>query len=351
MYKSHCAEDFYLKLLESPDGSITDVFIDVQHGRLHHMVGALIKLFVLFKRIGVKPHLYSASENAFKYSNFMIDAINSSLLEEKQKYAHIPILNSEFIRHFSNDFMRLWEDIGAHGQEIEEAINELGNYFKPVARIFAEKSFAENIATKVGMNYENFVNKRIVSLHLRRGDLAVLDRQKYQNTPLAQWFKDDYFCLKRDGWGFVGSSAFLLGTYHSAKRIGNQKSIPTYDEILKEHTDENDMIFVFSDGFIWSARQFKIHSGCDLPIKGIIRIINNVEFSFSRKKHFISAIGSEMEGCNNAFDLGFDDLLYIAHRANVLICRESMFPLSFLRLLWSGNSAKNLDTLITKDDY
>ena len=338
----HCAEDFYLALLDHADESVTDVFIDIQHGRLNHMVGALTRYFILFSRISIRPHLYSASRKAF--DTRLADAIDASLLKERSMHINTPILVSDPKKYFGENFSKLKRDIHIHGSEWNEASSRLAHFFKPIARLLTDDLILKNIAKKVGTGFDEFARKKIISMHLRRGDLAVLDKKKYFDTPLESWFKSDLFCKTDQGWNFVDYQDFNLAKkeyrYHSAGRISRQKKLSFYDKILKNYAAEDIKIFLFSDGFELSARHFKQCSGCDLQVNEILPIMNSVEFNLEEGEEIILSVGPELDNDNKYVNLGFDELLSIAMNADVFVCMESGFPSSFINLLKLHSATK-----------
>ena len=217
------------------------------------------------------------------------------------------------------------------------------------------------MSKKLKIDASTFLSRKKISIHLRNGDLAVLEKKKYLDSPIGSFFKSDYFICTN---GFISNSEFVMSKDKEntlkikpkilLERFYEKKPINYYKKLVKEKLKEDYLVFLFSDGFTRIAHKFKEKTKCDYSPKEIEGFINKIEFPFEKEPNLFVSFGEEIKGAekgnyllNLIFSyrdkikglLGVDsslnivDLLCVAYNCDFVMADESEFPIRLIEIL------------------
>lgn len=344
------AESFLINT-QNKDIIYKNIFIEIPHGRLNHWIFVFRTLFILFRKIGIKAHLYYIGENIL--SRELRKIMNNSLSKKSILYPNYPLFISNKEDFFSSQLEPLIESI--EKKEFEEFQKEFLICFQPIIELLTKKETINKLSKKLKIDLSTFLSRKKISIHLRRGDLAVLEKKKYLDSPIGVFFESDCFICK---YGFLSNSEFLLAKIEDkpiiqpARRFHKQKPINYYTKLINKKIKEGYLVFLFSDGFTRIANQFKQKTKCNYSPKEIETLIEKIEFPFEKDPNLIVSYGENIMGCSGRRDFllnlilsfrdkirgtnylfNYNELLCIAYNADFLIAKESDFPASFIENL------------------
>ena len=353
------AEDFLINI-QNKEIHYKNIFIEIPHGRISHWIWVFKTLSILFSRKGIKVHPHNIPVNVLgKKLSAILYSYHS---EERLSHTNFPIFVSNQKKYFSSKFAALKDSIEKN--EYDKIPKELYIFFQPISKYFTNRETINKLSKKLKIDAFTFLSRKKISIHLRNGDVAVLEKKKYLDSPIGSFFKSDYFCTD----GFISDTQFFnsknkeniskIRLQNLLKRTDKKKPINFYKKLIKEKLKEDYLVFIFSDGFTRIAHKFKEKTKCDYSPKEIEGFMNKIELPFEKDPNLIVSFGEDIKdagGCNYLLNLIFSfrdkiksllgvnssldvvDLLCVAYNSDFVLAYESGFPRTLIEILKDVN--------------
>lgn len=326
---------------ELPRGE--EVYIFVPHGRLAHWTYVTISLFALTLSRGWNPRLIRLSESAFNdelcriYDDYRRRELSFSPTKPHilASQANLFFLNPKFQAALSSLDQRLYS----------HATTLLARELTPIALHLSV--ITDHLMGRIGVaSAEEFRNLTTFSLHLRRGDTAVLFREDYANTQISNLFQGEVLIRLSDfkknfpaghplagllgQWVFVSREEFQRmcdeSWCHAAVWYKKRKPIQYYLKGIESTNAAAKHIIAFSDGF-HPAAQALCANATHLVVSDVRSVVEAVAFAPLHRRA-IRVFSGEPDP-----EIGFVDLLRYAMNANYIVAQESSFPSEFISIM------------------